>query len=202
MRRRSTHKCGVAYMRRKAYATENCGHVIGPDYGAFIEFDRDAKEKKGTISVPEHLKGSVLECLIVIRGMPATSTTRKRYMAMHWKEFYLRDQSVATIQSTPEDCKKAYVIMYAGMDRTAPNLGTYCGKDILVRNFEFIGEYITLFFYADYRNPKLQITPTSNSTTKKPPKIPEDTFPYPLAFFKLDVTSFDYGKICSKVFCL
>ncbi|KAJ8302819.1 hypothetical protein KUTeg_019215 [Tegillarca granosa] len=187
----------IVYSRiSRHYVTEECGQVLGPEHGAYLEFDRDVELKDDVISIPDKLKGSLFECMIVIKGMPATKG-ETRYMAIHWRSFHLRDQSVDTIQSTPEDCKKAYVTVYRGIDRTAPVIGTFCGKDILNQNYEFEGLQLTLYFYLDYRNPDLSTpVPGTGSDTNGPTSVvnttPVDTFPYPLAYIRLDVTNYDY----------
>lgn len=178
------------------FVTESCGHVIGPDYGAYLEFDREATMVKNIVSVPYHLKGKEFECIIVVRGMP--STGEKRYMAIHMRQFHLMDQVVVRPENEVAKCGKAYMIVYNGMDRTAKEKYVFCGADAVVQNLEWAGEYITFYFYMDFRNPDFStpdplVSLAPQVTTGPPPITTPDPFPYPTAYFKIDISSFDYG---------
>ncbi|KAK3085998.1 hypothetical protein FSP39_011975 [Pinctada imbricata] len=192
------------------FVTESCGHVIGPDYGMYLEFDPGAEYDKKTkeIKIPQNLRGFEFECIIVLRGMP--STGEKRFMSLYWRDFILAGPNLTTVENDVSQCGKAYVTVYNGMDTTAQEKYTLCGVGALPSHLEWEGEYITLYFYIDYRNPNLKIVPTT--TTTEPPggttlgdenstatteELPtttpvEDNFPYPEVYLRVDITSFDY----------
>jgi hypothetical protein len=166
-----------------------------------LEFDREAKMVKGNVLVPRHLRGQEFECIIVVRGMPTTG--EKRYMAIHMRSFHLKEQGVTTPQNEVAKCGKAYMIVYNGMDRTAPEKYVFCGADARVMNLEWVGEYMTFYFYIDYRNSDLStqdplaspLPPNANDvTTVATPTTTPDPFPYPTVYFKMDISSFDYGS--------
>lgn len=163
------------------YVTEKCGEILGPDHGAYIQFDSKATVRRGVIRIPEHLKGSILECLIVVRGVPAAGKTS--YMSVHWRDFHIRQSELDGFHSSKEQCGKAYVTIYRGLvkssDTQTTGALTMCGKSALQPNMEFEGEYVSLFFYIDYTVP--------NGTEA-------DKYDYPEVNFKLDVTSYDYGE--------
>ncbi|XP_052061831.1 uncharacterized protein LOC127701894 [Mytilus californianus] len=179
------------------FVTENCGHVVGPDYGAYLEFDRAATFKKGVVGIPYALKGQEFECIIVVRGMP--STGEKRFMAIHFRQFHLKEQAVVRPENEVAKCGKAYMIIYNGMDRNAAEKYVFCGKDAVIQNLEWKGEYMTFYFYIDYRNPDfstvdplVSLPPATGNTTLSPPTTTPDPFPYPTVFFKMDITSYDF----------
>ncbi|XP_071173194.1 uncharacterized protein [Mytilus edulis] len=179
------------------FVTENCGHVVGPDYGAYLEFDRAATFKKGVVGVPDALKGQEFECIIVVRGMPTTG--EKRFMALHMRQFHLKEQAVVRPENEVAKCGKAYVIIYNGMDRNAAEKFVFCGADAVTQNLEWTGEYMTFYFYIDYRNPDLStvdplvsLPPATGNTTLSPPTTTPDPFPYPTVYFKMDITSYDF----------
>ncbi|XP_069114556.1 uncharacterized protein [Argopecten irradians] len=195
------------YGRNERYfVSESCGHMLGPDFGAYLEFDRDIvfnEKAKPKVNIAQQLKGQLLECTVIIRGMPATPGVfppEKRYMGIYWREFLVHDPNVKKRlgSMTPKDCGKAHVTMYNGKDKaSATQSYTLCGVDTVSPSYEWEGEFITLFFYLDYRNPAL-----GNGTTAPPdpaatvdPKAttPVDDFDYPEVFFKLDITSFGYA---------
>ena len=155
--------------------------------------------KKGEVNVAYNLRGQEFECIIVVRGMP--STGEKRYMAIHMRQFHLKDQDLQRPESEVSKCGKAYMIIYNGMDRTAPEKYVFCGADAITQNLEWQGEYMTFYFYIDYRNPDfstqdplVSLAPSGNSTTLAPQTTTPDPFPYPTVYFKMDITSFDYGR--------
>ena len=171
--------------------------MVGPDYGAYLEFDREATMVKGDISIPYHLKGQEFECIIVVRGMP--STGEKRFMSIHMRSFHLRDQAIQRPQNQVDKCGKAYMIIYNGMDRTAQEKYVFCGADAVVQNLEWEGEYMTFYFYVDYRNPDFStpnplVSPNPALTTAAAQTTTPDPFPYPTVYFKMDISSFDYGS--------
>ena len=67
---------------------------------------------------------------------------------------------------------------------------SFCGLSALPSHIEWEGEYVTMFFYVDYRSP----APSDPTDPSK--------FLYPEVFFRLDVTSFDFGKSFHKRFIL
>ncbi|KAJ8302820.1 hypothetical protein KUTeg_019216 [Tegillarca granosa] len=166
------------------YVTQKCGEIIGPDHGAYIQFDPKATVRKGVIKIPEYLKGSIFECLIVVRGVPAARKTR--YISVHWRDFHIRHSDLDGFHSSKKKCGKTYVTIYRGLQQSSDTQSTgaltMCGKSAIQPNMEFEGEYVSLFFYIDYRVP--------NGTEA-------DKYNFPEVNFKLDVTSFDYDCITS-----
>ena len=79
-------------------------------------------------------------------------------------------------------CGKAYVTLYEGKGTNVAVKESFCGLSALPSHIEWEGEYVTLFFYVDYRTP----APSDPTDPSK--------FLYPEVFFRLDVTSFDFGK--------
>lgn len=153
---------------------------------------------KNDITIPYHLKGQEFECIIVVRGMP--STGEKRYMAIHMRTFHLKDKDVVRPENDVSKCGKAYMIIYNGMDRTAKEKYVFCGADAVVQNLEWVGEYMTFYFYIDYRNPDFStpdplVSPNPALTTPPTQTTTPDPFPYPTVYFKMDISSFDYGKV-------
>ncbi|XP_033755795.1 uncharacterized protein LOC117338546 [Pecten maximus] len=188
------------------FVTESCGHVLGPDFGAYLEFDRDLvfnEKSKPKVNVAQQLKGQLLECTVIVRGMPATPGVfppEKRYMGIYWREFLIHDPKVKKKlgSTTAKDCGKAYVTMYNGKDKAAATqFFTLCGVDTVSPSYEWVGEYITLYFYLDYRNPALgngtTVPPDPSATVDPKATTPVDNFDYPEVFFKLDITSFSYA---------
>ena len=156
--------------------TESCGSVIGPDFGAYLEFDIDSRQNSdGTYELPQKIKGKVFDCIVVVRGMP--STGEKRYMSIHWRTFHVREQGLKTIEHDPAKCGKAYVTVYNGKDMNADTKHTFCGKGAIPSHIEWEGEYATLVFHIDF---------------SEEPNNPD--FKYPEVYFRLDITSFDYGE--------
>ena len=190
--------------------------MIGPDFGTYLEFDAEATYDKKTkeLTTPQHIKGHEFECIIVLRGMP--STGEKRYMSLYWRDFILAGPNLTTVENDVTNCGKAFVTVYNGMDTTAQEKYTLCGVGALPSHLEWEGEYITLYFYIDFRNPNLKIVSTTTTTEppggttlsgdnttmtteEQPTTTPvEDTFPYPDVYFRIDVTSFDYGMLKKK----
>lgn len=181
--------------------------MLGPDFGSYLEFDRNViynEKSKPHVNIAQQLKGQLLECTVIVRGMPGVPgifPPVKRYMGIYWREFLIHDPKVKKKLGTtsPKDCGKAYVTMYNGKDKaSATEFHTLCGVDTVSPSYEWQGEYITLYFYLDYRNPALSnvttVAPRPSVTIDPQATTPTDDFPYPEVFFKLDITSFDFGK--------
>ena len=116
------------------------------------------------------------------------------------------------------------VLCISGKDIQAPEKTTLCGKDTTKKFLEWEGDYVTFLFYADFRRNTSWLAPTTltplstksncidihndtnNDTTQSSPcstphnpketTTPPDVYPaYPEVTFRVDVTSFDYGKL-------
>lgn len=177
------------------FVTDSCGKVIGPDFGAYLEFDRDSQMewKTNVITVPDHVKRSIFKCIVLLRGMP--STGEKRHMSLYFRYFTLKEKNLKTVENTIENCGKAYLTIYNGKDLTAPEKYTLCGGSAFPSFFEFEGgEFISLEFHIDFRDNKtilekrIESQPGLNSTATL-----SDPYPYPDVFFRIDVTSYSYG---------
>ncbi|KAK3603926.1 hypothetical protein CHS0354_042935 [Potamilus streckersoni] len=160
---------------RRYYATNSCGHVRGPDHLVVLEYDKsvDYDDKKPWeeqgILPPQDIRGTLWECIIVVRGMPAANS--KKYLGIHWRSFYIRDPDVNSVQNSVETCGKAYVTIYEGKDTTAKNSYTLCGKDATRSHFEWLGDYVTFYFYADFRHYTNQTPPTTTPSCTDPTKV-------------------------------
>ncbi|XP_061188741.1 uncharacterized protein LOC133196909 [Saccostrea echinata] len=178
---------------RRYFVTDFCGKVIGPDFGAYLEFDRnsDIEWKTNNITVPDRVKGTEFNCIILLQGMP--STGEKRHMSLSFRYFTLKEKTLETIENTVANCGKAYLTIYNGKDVKAPEKYTLCGGSAFPSFYQFEGtEFITLKFYIDFRKnitvqENIQSQTEVNQTT-----IARDPYPYPDVFFRLDVTSFTY----------
>ncbi|XP_061188742.1 uncharacterized protein LOC133196910 [Saccostrea echinata] len=160
------------------FVTDICGQEIGPDFGAYLEFDKDGILATDGKFVPPNLIGKELQCTITVRGAP--STGEKRYMSVYWRNFRFKAPEVDNIEKDPQRCGKAYVTLYKGKGTNVADQETFCGRGALPTHIEWEGEYATLFFYVDYRSPS---TPTADGSSN---------FTYSEIFFRLDITSFDY----------
>ncbi|XP_053402881.1 uncharacterized protein LOC123548477 [Mercenaria mercenaria] len=157
------------YGAKRYYASESCGHVLGPDQLSVIEFDEDVDYDKRAPSTeqdlqpPIELRNTVWECTIIVSGMP--STTVQRMIGIHWREFHVWDLDIETTGESVEECGKTYVTVYQGSDRSAKNKWTICGKDTTRLYFEWPGDYVTFYIYADFRRNESYSTPSTPSTT-------------------------------------
>lgn len=118
------------------------------------------------------------------------SSGEKRYMSVYWRNFIFKAPEVENIEKDPEKCGKAYVTLYEGKGTNVAVKESFCGLSALPSHIEWEGEYVTLFFYVDYRSP----APSDPTDPSK--------FLYPEVFFRLDVTSFDFGESFNKRFIL
>ncbi|XP_078336913.1 uncharacterized protein LOC111136351 [Crassostrea virginica] len=163
---------------KEYFVTDICGQEIGPDFGTYLEFDKDGLLATDGKFAPPSLIGKELKCTITIRGMP--SSGEKRYMSVYWRNFIFKAPEVENIEKDPEKCGKAYVTLYEGKGTNVAVKESFCGLSALPSHIEWEGEYVTLFFYVDYRSP----APSDPTDPSK--------FLYPEVFFRLDVTSFDF----------
>uniref|UniRef100_A0A8W8JXE5 CUB domain-containing protein n=1 Tax=Magallana gigas TaxID=29159 RepID=A0A8W8JXE5_MAGGI len=166
------------------FVTEICGQEIGPDFGTYLEFDKDGIIATDGKFAPPNLIGKEFKCTVTIRGMPSSGA--KRYMSVYWRNFIFKAPEVDNIAKDPETCGKAYVTLYKGKGTNVAEKETFCGLNALPTHIEWEGEYATLFFYVDYRSPS---SPDPDDPSK---------FLYSEIFFRLDITSFDFGCADTK----
>jgi hypothetical protein len=116
------------------------------------------------------------------------STGEKRHMSLYFRHFTLKEKNLKTIENSVEDCGNAYLTVYNGKDLTAPEKYTLCGGSAFPSFVDFEGgEFIALEFYIDFRDNEVRSELNTTATSKVP-------YPYPDVFFRIDVTSYSYGK--------
>lgn len=171
----------IIHFQNLDFVTDICGQEIGPDFGTYLEFDKDGILATNGKFAPPSLIGTLLQCTVTVRGMPPSG--EKRFMSVYWRNFRFKGPEVDRIEKDPQKCGKAYVTLYKGKGTNIAEKETFCGRGALPTHIEWEGEYATLFFYVDYRTPS--------------PPDPDDStnFTYSEIFFRLDITSFDYGKM-------
>lgn len=157
---------------------QSCGKTIGPIHGGYLEYHKEARLKKGIITIPDKLKGRLVECSLTIKGIKSTKNVKK-YVSLYWRTFTLRDPDVHLFGLEEEDCGRAFVTFYGWSDTKTYPQYTLCGGDARRTDYEWEGYGITLHFRVDYR-----VTPGATKNTTR----------YPEVFFRLDFTSFDYSK--------
>lgn len=162
------------------YATDKCGHIIGPENGAYIEFDRTAKIKKNKITIPDEFKGKVFDCTVILKGLPSING-EKKYISIFWRKMVVNDPNINKIGSKKKDCGRSYAKVFQGTGVPEGRTFFLCGKDAWKKDLEWLGQTITIELHVDYRN-------TSEDASSP------DGYIYPEVYFKLDFTSFDYGE--------
>lgn len=75
--------------------TEICGQEIGPDFGTYLEFDKDGIIATDGKFAPPNLIGKEFKCTVTIRGMPSSGA--KRYMSVYWRNFIFKAPEVDNI---------------------------------------------------------------------------------------------------------